>query len=1165
MIPITAPAGRSKVEINHTRGSIAHAAALYCLKGGTTVVICRPQEVERLAAEIELWAQAMDERLKIVTLPTLPGLDKDEAEMMLQRSDKVMELMGALGELATCLGQQRTHPCPSLAIIADIEALTQPMPQSVGGLALRVGELIPLAALKEKLGMELGYHHEALCESPGQFALRGGIVDIYPPNESAPVRLDFFGETIDQIKHFDPTTQRSLDDKLDAISLSSARTDSGEWKSGGFMGHLPEQSNWIVVEPKELEALHPEAFNIPEKISPGAGHFANFLNRPCDEWLGLSRLGAESGFFKDAPCREALVDIPAKYRPLPAAGLVGEERTQAEMKMLAGFVERVAPMKARTFAFARGETAKEFQKILKPLAPRYIPGAIGEGFIFRGYREGNNTHPLYPPALREGDFNNGAAPQTPMDSKSLRTSPEQANEMSQSMGGISQPLPFSRVPALQAQSAVKLPEQPHCSKSTALDTGDDRDNITLSPVLALSPGDLPPYGSVYTIARASRRVAHRNAVNELLDFSQVAEGDYLVHLEHGICRYRGMGKLDDGDEVLSLEFDEGLIMHLRFSESHLISRYVGLTRKNPKLSRLGSQSWTKSKKEAQQATLDYAAELLRLHAVRQSQPGFAFPSDSDLTREFDATFPFKLTPDQAKAIEATFADMKAPKPMDRLVCGDVGYGKTEVALRAAMKAVEGGKQVCVLCPTTILSQQHFNTFRERMAGFGVSVECLNRFKSHSEQKKILLALKNGALDIVVGTHRLISKDVVFRDLGLIIIDEEHRFGVEQKEKLKRMRTSVDVLSMSATPIPRTLQMALGGARDLSIIETAPQNRRPIETIVKTFDEKLLKEAIEYEVSRGGQVFYLHNRVRTIARVAMRLRELFPTLRVAVGHGRMPEDDLEQVMTDFVAGKYDLLVCTTIIESGLDIPNCNTLVIEGADQFGLSQLYQIRGRVGRFNRQAYAYLFLHRNKDSTDSARDRLEALRVHNELGAGFKIAIRDLELRGSGNLLGPEQSGHVAGIGFGLYCELLRESVTRLKNASTGKPYIPKTTVHFDFPLETKIPSSWLPEARLRLEISREMALCPDMKEFASLKESLKDRFGKPPEGVRNLIKINELRLMAQEKGFSSLVTEGDRLKLQRPDGSFLKQGALFPRIGGETPNQKVAWIEGFLKEIPD
>jgi transcription-repair coupling factor (superfamily II helicase) len=702
------------------------------------------------------------------------------------------------------------------------------------------------------------------------------------------------------------------------------------------------------------------------------------------------------------------------------------------------------------------------------------------------------------------------------------------------------------------------------------------------------------------VTSAQRRLTARRAqVDQLLDFSELVEGDYVVHLQHGIAHYRGLARVEHADgvnEVISLEFDDGVTLHVPLQESHLISRYVGLGKTRPQLGRVGSGRWEKTRRAAELATIDLAAELLRVQAAREARPGHAFEPDNTWQKEFEASFPFTETRDQLRAIAETKADMERPRPMDRLICGDVGFGKTEVAIRAAFKAVQSGRQAALLVPTTVLAQQHLNTFRERMAGYPVNIEMVSRFRTRAEQNKIIAATAAGQVDILIGTHRLLQKDIAFRELGLVIIDEEQRFGVKHKETLKAMRATVDVLSMSATPIPRTLYMAMTGARDMSVIETAPVNRHPVQTIVKTYDEKIVSEAIRHEIRRGGQVFYLHNRVQTIDLVAARLRELLPDLDIGVGHGQMGEKDLERVMTDFVAGKYHVLVCTTIIESGLDIPNCNTIIIEGADRFGLSQLYQLRGRVGRFKHQAYAYLLLHRHTQLVEITRQRLNALRAHNQLGAGFRIAMRDLELRGAGNLLGPQQSGHIAGVGFELYCQLLRQSVARLKGEKQAAAI--RATVKLDFvyvgeaeegfsildsrfsigelplpsasgaaapqsrienrkskippssyaaikaaedaasdivplaPIQARIPISYIAETRLRIDLYRRLALTDSPAALKEIENDLRDRFGPIPGEVRALLLVTEIRIRAEQKNILSVETENTRLKCLRNTG---------------------------------
>ncbi|MEZ0215512.1 MAG: transcription-repair coupling factor, partial [Rariglobus sp.] len=688
---------------------------------------------------------------------------------------------------------------------------------------------------------------------------------------------------------------------------------------------------------------------------------------------------------------------------------------------------------------------------------------------------------------------------------------------------------------------------------------------------------------------------------------EMREGDLVVHEQYGIGRFTGIevrGAGDRREEVMVLRYADDSKLFVPVAQAHLVSRYVGVGGKAPLLNKLGDARWTKTRANAERSVEEFAARMLSIAAQRTTLKGHAHPPDTKWQVEFEQSFLYRETPDQLRSIEEIKRDMELEKPMDRLLCGDVGFGKTEVAIRAAFKVVQGGKQVAILVPTTILAQQHLNTFRERMAGYPIAVEMVSRFRTKGEVNRILHETAAGQVDILIGTHALLTDRVAFKDLGLVIVDEEQRFGVKHKERLKAMRTSVDILSMSATPIPRTLYMAMTGARDMSVIETAPVNRHPIQTIVKTYDEKLVVDAIRHELRRGGQVFYLHNRVQTINLVAARLREMLPDVTIGVGHGQMDEHELEREMTDFVAGKHQVLVCTTIIETGLDIPNCNTIIIEGADRFGLSQLYQLRGRVGRFKHQAYAYLLLHRHTRLVEITRERLNALRTHNQLGAGFRIAMRDLELRGAGNLLGSQQSGHIIGVGFELYCQLLRQSVARLKGDKQAAAIRANVKLDFVFvgesaassqltapssqltsyqsikaaeqsaagavevaKIQARIPSAYITETRLRIDFYRRLAMAGNPTQLKEIESDFRDRFGKFSDEVRALLLITEIRIRAEQAGIISVETDGSRLKCLRGSGIrddyVMLAGSRFPRLTAPKPLARLKEILTFLGNL--
>ena len=679
-----------------------------------------------------------------------------------------------------------------------------------------------------------------------------------------------------------------------------------------------------------------------------------------------------------------------------------------------------------------------------------------------------------------------------------------------------------------------------------------------------------------TGTRNSRRSILERRTAGISTSDELLEGDLVVHIQHGIGRYMGIHPVNLGgaadEEVIVLEYADAAKLYVPLAQAHLISRYVGAGKTRPALDSLGGRRWERAKKSAQRAIFDYAAKLLAIQAGREVHHGHAFAPDTHWQREFEDAFPYTPTPDQLAAIDAVKKDMESPRPMDRLICGDVGFGKTEVAIRAAFKAVMDGRQVAFLCPTSVLARQHFITLSQRMSDYPVKVRMLTRFQDAPTTRQILEKLATGACDIVVGTHRLLSPDVVFSRIGLLIVDEEQRFGVRDKEKLKERFPRVDILTLSATPIPRTLYLALMGARDLSTIETPPPGRVPVDTHVLAYDERLIRQAIIREIDRGGQVFFLHNRIASIEKICARLRELVPGLRVLAAHGRMHKDDLENTMAAFVDGQADVLVTTTIIESGIDMPNVNTILIDRADRFGLADLYQLRGRVGRAQCQAHAYLFFPPHIMARGDARRRAAAIKQYRELGSGFKIALRDLEIRGAGNLLGLEQSGHLAAIGFDLYCRLLKESVSQLKS---GKISLNReVSLSLDFvtyspaaaaapgKLAAFIPQNYLDDARLRIAAYRELAELSSVAEWRELRDRWADVFGKFPAELQHLLAVHLVRCTALDHGLTSVECRDGKIFLRRGEKLLLNADKL-PRLTSEDPTDWPLEIVDWIKRL--
>lgn len=1107
------------------------------------LVICAEREdAEQLVCEcrVLLEAAGLTSAWEVVWLPQVPDLPGQRQTQMALAAER----LSAIDRLRA-LDERRSSgdtAVPRSLILASLDSLCDPFPDPAALdrtlLRVRMNDVIPHSEFVRRLG-ELDYDAEAQCEAPGQYALRGGLVDVYPVTADAPVRIDFFGNTVEDIREFDPVTQRS-GNRIDEVTIAAAPTVELQATSLGIASYLGLQAALVLIEPLMIdEGLS----RIARERSEEPGFIPTWLRIQLiegrslqdDTWYGISELDSPTMLL---PCSGRLEMLRGEalsfHRPAARAGALADSFWEQERDGRARFFNQLEAWRQEgwkiVLVLPREGEEQRAREILTEEAPDQLAATIDS---IRG-------------ALAEG----------------LRI------EVSQDV----------------RRHWPSLGVHPSC------------------PGLILVT-EAEFFGRrVRPRVRSTKRVRKvQSQVDQMLDFADLAEGDLVVHLHHGVGIFRGVQMVDvsgQSRESIAVEFDEGVRFYVPLHESHLLTRYVGVSKTRPTLGKLGSGKWERTRAAAERSALDLAAQLLSTQAARETRPGYAFPPDNNWQHEFEASFPHRETPDQVKVIGEVKTDMEKQRPMDRLVCGDVGFGKTEIAIRAAFKAVMGGRQVAVLVPTTVLAQQHLNNFRERMSGFPVSVEMISRFRTSKEQKSIAEAAASGRVDVLIGTHRLLSEDIRFRDLGLVIIDEEQRFGVKHKERLKEMRAMVDVLSMSATPIPRTLYLALTGARDLSVIETPPAERLPIKTVVKTFDLKLIEEAIRFEVRRGGQVFYLHNRVDTIETLAAKLRELLPDLSIAVGHGQMREHELERIMTRFVSKAHQVLVCTTIIESGIDIPNCNTIIIEGADRFGLSQLYQIRGRVGRFREQAYAYLLLHRHARLMDVARQRLTAIRQHNELGAGFRIAMRDLELRGAGNLLGPEQSGHIVGVGFDLYCQLLRQSVARLKGDKSARWV--RATLKLDFlvfgsagtqetgpsdpgfealqaqeleagripKVEARIPAEYIAETRLRLDFYRRLALADSARVLKELEAEMQDRFGKPPRPVKFLILATEIRCRAEQKGLQLIEAQGGKLKCLRASGrpdDYVMIGSRFPRLTEGTGLSRLREILVFITNLPD
>jgi transcription-repair coupling factor (superfamily II helicase) len=1038
------------------------------------VVLSGPRALDRFAADVGTLYPGLD-AVYFPPWERLPGAD----------GQPLAEVLGdRLEVLRRCLSSARPR-----VLLTCVQALMQktmaPAELQSGRHRLDCHQAYDFQGILDRLQAG-GYVFEAEVLVKGQAAHRGGIIDCWPPSEEWPVRLEFFGDTLDSLRRFDPENQRSIE-RLEGIDLLPAQEQAGEREpTATLMDYVAADTRWVWCDEDEIR-VHGQQYEAA--VAESAATAWTLTYKAMRAKVKLRCPGGPVVLGGRRP--RGAVDWPIVCRPL--AGLPSLER--------AGLGQDALEEARREWVDALGQWADAGHEVLiyfgtEGTRDRFVEWRVGDGEDARGRF-----------TLRVGPLSEGFH------------------------------YPDGRLLVVSEHDVY----------------GHRREGR----------GRYDPH--------ARRAGPKRLGGPRIAEWRDIQPGELVVHVEHGIGRYLGLYEIvtnGQRQEVLTVEYADKAKIYLPVSQAHLLSRYIGFGRQRPDLHALGGKRWTREKVAAERAVRDLAAHLLETQAARQTLAGRACAVDSPWQHEFEAAFPFEETEDQLSAIADVKRDMESARPMDRLICGDVGYGKTEVAMRAAFKAVMDGRQVAMLVPTTVLAQQHYESFRERMAAFPVRIEMLSRFRTRAEQRQVVEELNQGRIDIVIGTHRLVQPDVLFKNLGLVIVDEEQRFGVEHKEHLKSLRQLVDVLTMTATPIPRTLYMSLAGARDISTIQTPPQERLPVETIVTEHRDDLVRDAIRRELQREGQVFYLHNRVRTIEQTQRKLQALVPEARIAVGHGQMNEHALEAVMSGFVRGHYDVLLCTTIIESGVDIPNVNTIFIERADRFGLSDLYQLRGRVGRYKHKAYAYLLLPRHGQLFSAARDRVRAIRKYSGLGSGFKLALRDLEIRGAGNILGAEQSGHIAAVGFDLYCQFLKRTVAKMKG-ETPPPiieveirldFIDASPLHADEDEAAVIPPGYIDDEQLRVNVYRRLAGLTAVAELQALREELADRWGPVPPALDRLLRISSCRLCAHACGIREVEVRENKLMLKR-NGEWIMPDKRFPRLTATGACEKLDEIEQLMR----
>ena len=1025
---------------------------------------------EKCLNALQNWCSNLDLDIKSMLLPDGISCGKPLAEAEIPRSTVLHSIL---------------HEPPDI-LIASSGAVLSPAPKpgmmEETSFTLSCGMRISMEELLEKL-VKLDYDDEPEVNIRGEFARRGGIVDIFSPAEKLPVRIEFWGDEIDSIRYFSPETQLTVKSAEEYnIVLRSGSANSGITEEGtGDLTHY-----LAVWQPCTICAY-------PEQCGDNLTRF--FAEEYSEKWRRISSEGILKNsilFLDDTeaasyPERRSCTIYPASRNIL---GLVpeGAEENTAELvsQLSANFIRQL--LEESFEVYVTGGSQNDLSVLQE-----FLSGALGEKSKLVNCVDMAVPNGIFAPEERTAVF--------------------------------TQQELFSSVRRLANSRVVPVRQSDHF-----------REIVTNTDMEA---GEC-----------------------------DLEEGDYAVHINYGICVYHGLKIIEDKNstyEALELEFDDDKIVHVPVSRAGTVTRYIGSVKGGVRLSRIGTSRWNKLKLEAASSVQTLAMDMLKLHAARCSAPGLPFPPDDLQQQLFEKAFPYTETPDQLKAANEIKQDMESDRPMDRLLCGDVGYGKTEVAMRAVFKCVMAGRQAAVLVPTTVLAQQHFYNFLDRFASYPVLIDTLSRFKTAAQQQATLEKLAAGKVDIIIGTHRLLQGDVKFRNLGLVVVDEEQRFGVTHKEKLKNMRSTVDVLTMTATPIPRTLYFSMSGMRDLSTIMSPPVRRLPVQTTVCQDEDAVIKTAIGRELQRAGQVYFLYNRVNTIEKAADRLRGLFPAARVEVGHGQMAEHELEKVMGNFIEGRTDILVCTTIIESGIDVPNANTIIIDRADRLGLAELYQLRGRVGRWNRQAYAFLLLPKSMILTGTARERIAAIRKYTHLGSGFKLALRDLEIRGAGNILGSEQSGHINAIGFNLYCQLLKMITAKMQGIKVKERRECELFIDFvDYCIKTSpgkvsaaFPAEYINSERLRLDFYRRLALLETQEEIDQLRKELTDRFGRLPQEAENLLLCGEIRVLGISEKIDSISCTDNKVVMQKGPSIVRPRGKLPVLPEGLDPETRLKFLK--------